>query len=76
MGSPPTLSLNSRAVDDPYDCQRIRTVAFSPPLPTTNLKFLGAVMGWTGDGSWANNTFDLSNQANNATLGHAQKACR
>jgi len=46
---------------------------FRRPLPATNLKFLSAVM-WDGRETVAGRSinFDLANQANNATTGHAQ----
>jgi hypothetical protein len=65
------------SVDDPYHCGALLTGAsmYRRPLPATNLKFLSAVM-WDGRESAANRTIhdDLMNQANDATMGHAQAA--
>jgi cytochrome c peroxidase len=46
---------------------------FRRPLPATNLKFLSTVM-WDGRETFTGHSLhdDLSSQANNATLGHAQ----
>jgi hypothetical protein len=62
------------AVDDPYHFASARELSlFRRPLPTTNLKFDSTVM-WDGREVVAGQTvaFDLTNQANDATLGHAQ----
>ena len=69
-------------VQDPYNCPQ--TTATQPamyrrPLPATNLPFLSAVM-WDGretvfgqiKGKSIDLTTSLTNQANDATLGHAQ----
>lgn len=64
------------AVDDPYQFASAAELSmFRRPLPATNLKFLSAVM-WDGRETVPGQSmhFDLSNQANNATLGHAQGA--
>jgi hypothetical protein len=61
-------------VDDPYGHSTPDDVSmFRRPLPATNLKFLSAVM-WDGRETFAGQTihFDLSDQANGATMGHAQ----
>jgi cytochrome c peroxidase len=49
--------------------------AYRRPLPSTNLRFLTAVM-WDGRESTPTTTIleDLARQANNATLGHAEAA--
>jgi hypothetical protein len=64
------------SVDDPYDCPSV--ILSSPsmyrrPLPSTNLRFLSAVM-WDGRESPAGRSINdsLLNQAKDATLGHAQ----
>ena len=65
------------SVDDPYGCgaplQRVSM--YRRPLPSTNLRFLSAVM-WDGRESSSTTTItqDLSQQANAATRGHAQSA--
>ena len=62
------------AVDDPYHFASARELSlFRRPLPTTNLKFDSTVM-WDGREVVAGQTiaFDLANQANDATLTHAQ----
>lgn len=71
-------------IQDPYNCPQ--TTATQPalyrrPLPATNLDFLSAVM-WDGretvpgaiKGKSINLTQSLTNQATDATLGHAQAA--
>jgi len=71
-------------IQDPYSCPQ--TTATQPamyrrPLPATNLDFLSAVM-WDGretvfgaiPGKSLNLTQSLTNQATDATLGHAQAA--
>jgi cytochrome c peroxidase len=78
------------AVDDPYGHASATDLSlFRRPLPSTNLKFLSTVM-WDGRETFvdplskacilgtskcfASLHFDLSDQANGATLGHAQAA--
>jgi len=61
------------AVDDPYHYASTNELSlFRRPLPSTNLSFLSAVM-WDGRETFADESihFDLSDQANGATLGHA-----
>lgn len=75
-------------VDDPYGFASARELSlFRRPMPTTNLKFLNTLM-WDGRETFAdaNSTdcltgtmtcfasmhFDLSDQSNGATTGHAQ----
>jgi hypothetical protein len=61
-------------VDDPYGHASSADLSlFRRPLPATNLGFLSAVM-WDGRETFAGQSidFDLSDQANGATLGHAQ----
>jgi cytochrome c peroxidase len=64
------------AVDDPYHHASAADVSmFRRPLPTANLKFLSTVM-WDGRETQPGMTihFDLSQQATDATEGHAQGA--
>ena len=65
------------SVDDPYHCgaPQQSVSMYRRPLPSTNLRFLSAVM-WDGRESTATSTIlqDLAQQANDATLGHAQAA--
>jgi hypothetical protein len=68
-------------VDDPYgyaghNANGNELSLFRRPLPATNLRFLSTVM-WDGretlrKGSAGAIHFDLANQANDATMGHAQ----
>jgi len=63
-------------VEDPYHFASASELSlFRRPLPTTNLKFDSTVM-WDGREVIPGQTvaFDLSNQANSATQGHAQGA--
>jgi cytochrome c peroxidase len=64
-------------VDDPYRCGAPLTGAsmYRRPLPSTNLRFLTAVM-WDGRESSPTTTIlqDLARQADDATTGHAQAA--
>jgi cytochrome c peroxidase len=63
------------SVKDPYDCHAPLTQAsmYRRPLPSTNLKFVSAVM-WDGRESSPARTIreDLLHQSNEATIGHAQ----
>ena len=62
-------------VDDPYGCGAAAgsVSMYRRPLPSTNLRFLSAVM-WDGRESSATTTVlqDLAQQADDATTGHAQ----
>ncbi len=61
-------------VDDPYGHSTPDDVSlFRRPLPSTNLRFISAVM-WDGRETVPGATihFDLANQASGATQGHAQ----
>jgi cytochrome c peroxidase len=66
------------AVHDPYHFASSNELSlFRRPLPSTNLGFLSTVM-WDGrettqKGSAAAIHFDLAQQSNNATQGHAQR---
>jgi cytochrome c peroxidase len=60
-------------VDDPYGYASAAELSlFRRPLPATNLPFLATVM-WDGRETFPGQSmhFDLSDQANGATLGHA-----
>jgi cytochrome c peroxidase len=65
------------SVRDPNHCRSATNDAslYRRPLPSTNLRFLSAVM-WDGRESSSGTTIleDLTHQANDATLGHAQAA--
>lgn len=79
IGIPATAEFSLTAVDDPYGHANATDLSlFRRPLPSTNLKFLSAVM-WDGRetfkdqaGQFESIHFDLSDQANGATQGHAQ----
>ena len=88
IGIPADAEFILLAADDPYGFASATELSlFRRPMPTTNLKFISAVM-WEGrettlDSSSSDcifNTttcfspvsFDLSTQANHATLGHAE----
>lgn len=63
-------------VDDPYGHASAADLSlFRRPLPAANLGFLSTVM-WDGRETFPGQSisFDLSDQANGATLGHAQAA--
>lgn len=63
-------------VDDPYGhASKADLSLFRRPLPSTNLGFLATVM-WDGRETFSGESihFDLSDQANGATLGHAAAA--
>lgn len=71
---PPNAEFELEAVDDPYGYASAKELSlFRRPLPSTNLQFLATVM-WDGRETFAGQTihFDLSDQANGATLGHAE----
>jgi hypothetical protein len=88
IGVPASADFELVAVDDPYHFASAQELSlFRRPLPTTNLQFLTTVM-WDGretfGGSdhcniaaeggacFASIHFDLSDQSNGATQGHAQ----
>ncbi len=74
IGIPSGAEFELAAVDDPYGFASASELSlFRRPLPSTNLKFLSAVM-WDGRETFPGQTihFDLSDQANSATTGHAQ----
>jgi hypothetical protein len=74
MAVPATAEFELVDVQDPYGHSSAADLSmFRRPLPSTNLAFLSAVM-WDGRETFANQTihFDLSDQSNGATQGHAQ----
>jgi hypothetical protein len=73
IGMPSNAEFELVAVDDPYGYASATELSlFRRPLPSTNLRFLSAVM-WDGRETFPDQSihFDLSDQANGATLGHA-----
>jgi hypothetical protein len=90
IGVPDTAEFELVAVDDPYGFASATELSlFRRPLPTTNLKFLSTVM-WDGRETFpdaastdcilgttkcfASIHFDLADQSNSATVGHAKAA--
>jgi len=74
MPMPAVADFELIAVDDPYGHASAADLSlFRRPLPATNLAFISAVM-WDGRETFAGQSihFDLSDQANGATQGHAQ----
>jgi len=88
IGIPSDGEFQLIAIDDPYHYASAKELSlFRRPLPSTNLKFLSTVM-WDGretfgdagsqacilgtSNCYASIHFDLSDQANGATTGHAQ----
>src|SRR5262249_28494298 len=66
IGIPAGAEFSLVAVDDPYGFASAAQLSlFRRPLPSTNLKFLSAIM-------WDGREATLVSQANDATLGHAQ----
>jgi cytochrome c peroxidase len=73
IGVPLNAEFELIDVDDPYGYASASELSlFRRPLPATNLPFLATVM-WDGRETFADQSlhFDLSDQANSATLGHA-----
>jgi cytochrome c peroxidase len=77
MDVPASAEFSVLSVDDPHACGApLQSVSmYRRPLPSTNLRFLSAVM-WDGRESSPTTTVleDLARQANDATRGHAQAA--
>ena len=76
IGIPANSEFELSAVDDPYGFASAAELSlFRRALPATNLKFLSTVM-WDGRETFPGQAihFDLSDQANSATVGHAQGA--
>ena len=73
IGIPSNAEFELIGVDDPYGYASNGELSlFRRPLPATNLRFLATVM-WDGRETFPGKSihFDLSDQANGATLGHA-----
>jgi cytochrome c peroxidase len=73
IGVPADAEFELVDVDDPYNYASAAELSlFRRPLPVANLPFLATVM-WDGRETFAGQSihFDLSDQANSATLGHA-----
>lgn len=90
IGIPPNAEFELADVDDPYGYASSAELSlFRRPLPSANLKFLNTVM-WDGRETFTDTAsadcilgtttcfaslhFNLADQANAATLGHAQAA--
>lgn len=90
LGIPESAEFELLKVDDPYGYASAKELSlFRRPLPTTNLKFLSTVM-WDARETFkdprsqdclagtttcfASIHFDLADQSNSATVGHAQAA--
>jgi cytochrome c peroxidase len=78
IGVPAGADFQVTQIQDPYNCPQNTPAGlalFRRPLPSTNLPFLTTVM-WDGRESFPGFTLrqDLMDQANGATLGHAQAA--
>ena len=74
IGIPTGAEFDLAAADDPYGYASAAELSlFRRPLPTANLKFLATVM-WDGRETVPGQTihFDLSQQASDATTGHAE----
>jgi cytochrome c peroxidase len=74
IGLPANSEFDLIAVDDPYGFASAAQLSlFRRPLPSTNLTFLSTVM-WDGRETFVGQSigFDLADQSNGATLGHAQ----
>lgn len=74
MPIPAGAEFTLEAVEDPYGYASAAELSlFRRPLPSTNLRFLSTVM-WDGRETFPGQTiaFDLADQANGATVGHAQ----
>jgi len=76
VDAPSNAEFVIESVDDPYNCQNVSLTSpslYRRPLPSTNLRFLSAVM-WDGRESPAGRSIvdSLTSQAKDATLGHAQ----
>jgi len=73
IGMPAVRDFDLVGVDDPYGFASASELSlFRRPLPATNLSKLATVM-WDGRETFPDQSihFDLSDQANGATLGHA-----
>jgi hypothetical protein len=73
LGIPPDAEFTLEAVDDPYGFASSRELSlFRRPPPSANVRFLSTVM-WDGRETFPGQSidFDLLDQANGATTGHA-----
>ena len=73
IGVPANAEFELIGVDDPYGYASAKELSlFRRPLPSTNLTALATVM-WDGRETFPGQTihFDLTDQANGATVGHA-----
>jgi cytochrome c1 len=73
IGIPENAEFELIGVDDPYGYASAKELSlFRRPLPSTNLAALATVM-WDGRETFSGKSihFDLTDQANGATLGHA-----
>jgi cytochrome c peroxidase len=80
LAIPSTAEFTLTAIEDPYACSNNPAIGTSGilsmyrrPLPIANIKFLSTVM-WDGRESVSDLNTNLTNQAVDATLGHAQAA--
>ena len=78
IGVPDKADFSVAAINDPHNCPETTSAGlalFRRPLPSANLPFLTTVM-WDGRESFKGQSlnFNLSDQAVQATLGHAQGA--
>ncbi|MEO8054178.1 MAG: hypothetical protein ABI768_03435 [Acidobacteriota bacterium] len=74
IGIPANAEFTLESADDPYGFASSHELSlFRRPPPSANLKFLSTVM-WDGRETFSGQTidFDLLDQANGATVGHAQ----
>ena len=74
MPVPANAQFQVTAMDDPYGCSNSSKLSlYRRPLPSTNLRFLSAVM-WDGRESEPGRSMynNLFSQAHDATMGHAQ----
>ncbi|HTM01878.1 MAG TPA: hypothetical protein VL173_00120 [Vicinamibacterales bacterium] len=74
MPVPANAEFTVTAMDDPYGCSDSSKLSlYRRPLPSTNLRFLSAVM-WDGRESEPGRSLygNLFSQAHDATMGHAQ----
>src|SRR5690348_12783279 len=78
LGVPPNADFTIQNIQDPYNCPETNSATpalYRRPLPATNLGFLATVM-WDGRETAKGQSIaaDLSQQAIDATTGHAQGA--
>lgn len=76
LGIPGGAEFALTGIDDPYGYASVSELSlFRRPLPSTNLRFLATLM-WDGRETFPGQTmrFNLADQSNGATVGHAQGA--